>query len=162
MCGKARQWQRALDLLERCESAGIKPDVITYSSAISACQNAGRVGEAMALLEQSGYLVSRVGRLEIDLHGLTVSVGVSTVECWLLSLVVGVAVGWGLQMQNDLVIITGRGSHSVHGEARLQTATLRLLNHQLRPPLSASVDESNAGRVIVREADFKAWAMSLL
>ena len=88
--------------------------------------------------------------------------GVSPVECWLVSLVVDVALGWGLQMQNDLVIITGRGSHSVHGEARLQSATLRLLNHQLRPPLSARVDESNAGRVIVRETDFKAWTMSVL
>jgi pentatricopeptide repeat protein len=140
----------------------MKPDVIAYNSAIRACQNAGRVGEAMALVQKSGYLVSIDHSLEIDLHGLTVAVGVSTVECGLVSLVVGVALGWGLEMQNDLVIITGRGSHSVHGEARIQSATLGLLNHQLRPPLSASVDESNAGRVIVREADFKAWAMSVL
>ena len=111
----------------------------------------------MAVVERSGILVSRLGIPEIDLHGLTAAVAMSTLECWLLSLAFGGAFGLGVQMQGDLVIITGRGSHSQDGESRLQCATLRLLNHQLQPPLRASVDESNAGRVIVRVADFKEW-----
>ena len=156
-CEKGGQWQRALDLLERCESAGIKPNVITYSCVMSACQNAGRAGRAMAVAERSGFVMTRGGILEIDLHGLTAAVAMSTVECWLVSLAFGGAFGLGVQMQGDLVIITGRGSHSQDGEARLQSAMLRLLNHQLQPPLRASVDESNAGRVIVRAADFEDW-----
>jgi hypothetical protein len=54
------------------------------------------------------------------------------------------------------VIITGRGSRSEDGEARLKYVTLRLLNQQLQPTLRACVDESNAGRVMVQEADFEA------
>ena len=116
----------------------------------------------MAVAERCGSVVNRLGRPEIDLHGLTAVVAVSTVECWLVSLAFGGAFGLGVQMQGELVIITGRGSHSGDGEARLQSETLRLLNHQLQPPLRASVDESNAGRVIVREADFKAWARAAI
>ncbi len=151
------QWQRALDLLERCESAGIKPDVITYNLAISAFQNAGQTSDAMVLMERSGGMVDTEGRPEIDLHGLTAAVAVSAVECWLVSLAIVDALGLGRRLPNNLVIITGRGSHSKDGEARLQNVTLRLLNHQLQPTLRASVDESNAGRVIVRLADFEAW-----
>ena len=161
-CGKARQWERACDLLERCESAGIKPNMITYSSAISVCQNAGRTRDAMVLLERSAEVVDREGRPEIDLHGLTAAVAVSAVECWLASLAVGVALGLGRSLPNILVIITGRGSHSDDGDARLRNVMLRLLNHQLQPALRASVDDCNAGRVIVRKADLEAWARAAI
>ena len=90
------------------------------------------------------------------------AVAVSAVECWLVSLVVGEALGLGRPLPNNLVIITGRGSHSDDGDARLRNVTLRLLNHQLQPGLRASVDESNAGRVIVRKADLEAWARAAL
>ncbi len=36
--------------LERCESAGVNPDVITYSSAISACEKGGQWQRALDLL----------------------------------------------------------------------------------------------------------------
>ncbi len=38
-------------MLERCESAGIKPNVITYSSAISARKKGGELQRALVLLE---------------------------------------------------------------------------------------------------------------
>ena len=116
----------------------------------------------MVLLERSAGMGDTEGRPEIDLHGLTTAVGVSAVECWLVSLAVGEVLGLGLPLPNKLVIIMGRGSHSHDGHARLRNVTLRLLNHQLQPPLAASVADSNAGRVIVRKADFEAWARLLL
>ncbi len=116
----------------------------------------------MVLLERSAGSLGTEGRPEIDLHGLTAAVAVSAVECWLVSLAVGEALGLGRPLPNNLVIITGRGSHSDDGDARLRNVTLRLLNHQLQPGLRASVDASNAGRVIVHKADLEAWVRAAL
>ena len=116
----------------------------------------------MVLMERSGGMVDTEGRPEIDLHGLTAAVAVSAVECWLVSLAIGDALGLGRRLSNNLVIITGRGSHSEDGAARLRNVTLRLLNDQLQPGLRASVDASNAGRVIVHKADLEAWTRAAL
>jgi hypothetical protein len=89
-------------------------------------------------------------------------VAATVVERWLVSLAVGEALGLARPLPNMLVIITGRGSHSEDGEARLQYVTLRLLNHQLQPTLRASVDESNIGRVIVHRTDFEVWARAAI
>ena len=113
----------------------------------------------MDLLERYANMAVIVGKPQIDLHRLTAAVAVSTVECWLVSLVVS---SLRLPLKKHLVIITGRGSHSGDGEALLQSVTLRLLNHQLQPPLIATVDDSNAGRVIVRSADFEAWVRAAI
>ncbi len=116
----------------------------------------------MVLLERSASLVGTEDSAEIDLHGLTAAVAVSALQRWLVSLAVGEALGLGRPLPNKLVIITGRGRHSEDGEARLQCVTLRLLNHQLQPTLSASVHESNAGRVVVRKDDFQAWVRAAI
>lgn len=37
LCQRAGQWQRAMDIFRRMETAGVKADVVAYNSAIAAC-----------------------------------------------------------------------------------------------------------------------------
>ena len=37
LCQKAGEWQRAMDIFRRMETADIKADVVAYNSAIAAC-----------------------------------------------------------------------------------------------------------------------------
>lgn len=41
-CGKGRQWQRAVGLLDVMREKGIAPDLISYNAAIDACGKGGR------------------------------------------------------------------------------------------------------------------------
>jgi pentatricopeptide repeat protein len=51
--GKAGAWERALALLGELRAAGARPDVVTYSSLIAACQACGgRWQTALALLDE--------------------------------------------------------------------------------------------------------------
>lgn len=49
---RGKLWTRALQLLERMESDGIKPDGFSYSSAISCCGADGRWEEALELIDR--------------------------------------------------------------------------------------------------------------
>jgi pentatricopeptide repeat protein len=49
-CARAREWQRAVALLERMEKRGIEPTVISYNTAISACAKGGQWRRAIKLL----------------------------------------------------------------------------------------------------------------
>jgi pentatricopeptide repeat domain-containing protein 1 len=52
-CEKARQWEKALALLQEVKKRkGIEPDEYTYSAAISACEKGGQWEQALALLEE--------------------------------------------------------------------------------------------------------------
>ena len=42
VCGRAKQWKVALQLLKRMEQRKMYPEVVTFSAAISACGNAGQ------------------------------------------------------------------------------------------------------------------------
>ena len=51
-CDKAKQWQRAVELLESMEvGAGIKPNEFHYSGAISACAKSGMSNVALQLFD---------------------------------------------------------------------------------------------------------------
>jgi pentatricopeptide repeat domain-containing protein 1 len=49
-CERAKQWQKALELLERTIALGLKPDVITFNTAISALAKGGEWQTALSLL----------------------------------------------------------------------------------------------------------------
>lgn len=49
-CAKAKQWKKALSLLEEMQAAGIEPSQVTYSVTISACGNGGQWQRALDLL----------------------------------------------------------------------------------------------------------------
>ncbi|CAK0895180.1 unnamed protein product [Prorocentrum cordatum] len=49
---RARQWMPALRLLDEMKAKGIPPDVITYSTLISACEKGKQTGRALELFEQ--------------------------------------------------------------------------------------------------------------
>ena len=50
--GRAREPQRALELLEEMKSRSVEPDVISFSAAISACGAGGQWERALELLEE--------------------------------------------------------------------------------------------------------------
>jgi pentatricopeptide repeat domain-containing protein 1 len=51
-CEKARNWKRALSLLEEAQQKGINPTAITYNAAISACAKGKQWEMALSLLEE--------------------------------------------------------------------------------------------------------------
>jgi pentatricopeptide repeat protein len=51
-CGKASQWERALELLSEMRERGLEPDMITYSVAISACEKGSQKERALELLSE--------------------------------------------------------------------------------------------------------------
>ena len=55
VCGKAGQWQRALELLDDMAARwGVQPDVVSFNTVISACGRAGEWGRAVACLVPGG------------------------------------------------------------------------------------------------------------
>jgi pentatricopeptide repeat domain-containing protein 1 len=46
------QWEKALALLDKMDSRGIKPEVISYSVAMSACEKGGKREEARERLRE--------------------------------------------------------------------------------------------------------------
>ena len=46
------QWEKALDLLQEMTSNGIKPNVISYNTAISACEKGNQWEKALDLLQE--------------------------------------------------------------------------------------------------------------
>ena len=50
-CEKAKQSEKALELVEEMQQKGLEPDVITYNAAISACEKAKQIEQALELLE---------------------------------------------------------------------------------------------------------------
>ncbi len=50
-CSKGQQWQCALGLLGRMQSASVPAAVITYNAAISACEKGRQWQRALELLE---------------------------------------------------------------------------------------------------------------
>ena len=51
-CEKAKQCDKAMELLEEMRQKGMEPDVITYSEAISACEKAKQAERASELFEE--------------------------------------------------------------------------------------------------------------
>ena len=57
-CGKCKQLERALSLLENMQQRGIEPGAISYGAVISACEKGGQWELAESLLQeqqQSSY-----------------------------------------------------------------------------------------------------------
>jgi pentatricopeptide repeat domain-containing protein 1 len=51
-CIKSGSWERAISLLEKMRVAGISPDKVSFSAAISACEKSGQWKQAMALMRE--------------------------------------------------------------------------------------------------------------
>ena len=51
VCGRVRNWERALELLGEMRQHGLEPNVITYNAAISACAKGSQWGHALELLD---------------------------------------------------------------------------------------------------------------
>ena len=60
-CDKAKQWQRAVQLLEGMEAAGVKPNEYHFSSAIAACAKCNQTDAAMRLPVSGIYKIKGVG-----------------------------------------------------------------------------------------------------
>ena len=52
MTADDRRWMQAHGLLDEMRSAGVTPDVYSYSSAISACEKGGELTRALDLLRE--------------------------------------------------------------------------------------------------------------
>ena len=50
--GRSRQWERALSLLDEMRECGVTPNAISFSAAISACENGGKWERSLSLLDE--------------------------------------------------------------------------------------------------------------
>jgi len=65
MCEKGGRWERALELFEEVKKhSRMEPNIITYSTTISACEKGGQWERALELLEE----VKKHPRMEPDLY----------------------------------------------------------------------------------------------
>ena len=55
LCQRAGQWQRAMDIFRRMETAGVKADVVAYNSAIAACAKGLDWEQAWAVFASMPY-----------------------------------------------------------------------------------------------------------
>jgi pentatricopeptide repeat domain-containing protein 1 len=51
-CAQARNWKKALQLLEEMQAKGVEPNVFTYNATTSACEKGGQWEKALQLLEE--------------------------------------------------------------------------------------------------------------
>jgi pentatricopeptide repeat domain-containing protein 1 len=71
VCAKARQWKKALELLQEMDIQGIQPDVFCYNAAISACEKGGKwekkwaTGALHLMLSPSAQLSKHVLQHEV-------------------------------------------------------------------------------------------------
>lgn len=50
-CGRAQQWEKALELLVTMEERGLVPTLISYSAAIGACKTGQQYAKALELVQ---------------------------------------------------------------------------------------------------------------
>ena len=56
-CEKSADWSAALQVLDDMKAAGVRPNVVCYNAAISACEKARQCDRALELLEELEHLL---------------------------------------------------------------------------------------------------------
>lgn len=51
-CEKARNWEKAIELLNEMQSRGVEPTVMSFNATISACEKGGQAEKALALFAE--------------------------------------------------------------------------------------------------------------
>ena len=50
-CGRSGEWQKSLELFREMQEKGLKPDVVSFNTAIDACARAKQYQKALDLLQ---------------------------------------------------------------------------------------------------------------
>lgn len=159
------QWQLALCALEDMQCSWLTIDSGVYASAVQACASTGKVSAALELYRNAfacGALshekASEPGVIVLHDHCLEVSL--TAMHAVLLDLLCRPDGGPRNSMQ-DLVIVTGRGSHSKSGQSRLASALAQFLSEEFSPPLALVpfVDGTvrNPGRWVIPADSLQRW-----
>jgi len=167
LCRENGEWRVNIQLLHRARRREVTPLVDLYAQAIGACEDAGRVDDALQLyalaLEDGAFKHWHADEpFSLDLHGFSQPCAAAAVRYVLQHEL-------GNYIPSDLKIITGRGSHSEDGVSRLQPRIEQLLSQELEPPLKydfssrLSCDQSgcswiaNDGCLVVEVHDLFKW-----
>mmetsp|Transcript_22893 Transcript_22893/g.72018 ORF Transcript_22893/g.72018 Transcript_22893/m.72018 type:complete len:369 (-) Transcript_22893:77-1183(-) len=171
-CGEARWWAEALSLLSSMEDwrqgETTGPDESCPAARASSwemCERtvrvllaAGHLPEGMALFREAVErgLVDVRHEWEsgvLDLHDLSLEAAEAAVCDELLRR------SHAGNVRRDLVVVTGRGSHSPRGHSVVQTTVLGMLREEAG--LDAMVDSRVAGRVRVKAGSLWRFALGL-
>ncbi|CAJ1371232.1 unnamed protein product [Effrenium voratum] len=139
-CTSGGVWQAALQLLQRVQALDLSPDKELLERAIAPILNADRLEEALVVYREGlarGLLQARRGPAMLDLHDFSLEAAQVAICEELLQL-----------QQGDLVIITGRGSHSREGGLPMQPPLWEWL---VQLGLSVCQEPQNPGRLRVAE-----------
>lgn len=149
-CGQTARWQWCLQLFD-----DMVPDLITCNEVVQALFSVGEVAKALALYREivftgvcSPWHTEEGGVL--DLHRFQVHVAQVAVMAALMDL----AAEGPFEDQADLVVVSGRGSHSVDGEAILTPTLLSWV----RKDLGFTCRIIIAGRWSISTSDLRRWA----
>jgi pentatricopeptide repeat protein len=170
-CEKGGAWVEALDLYERMlETESFKPNVVTMNSLMEALDNAGQKelqqsmyseGVEEGLVDPWNWTKNKAGEpiLALDLHTFSAPMAKAAIrkimDSWLDE-----KDNTGGGLSGDLVIITGKGKHSVHLPVLQRVTKCVLLEYGIK----AEIDKSNNGRIVVTTADLmecfsgKSWS----
>ena len=170
-CEKGGAWVEALDLYERMlETKSFKPNVVTMNSLMEALDNAGQKeiqqsiyseGVGQGLVDPWRWTKNKAGEpiLALDLHTFSAPMAKAAIrkimDSWLDE-----KDNTGGGLSGDLVIITGKGKHSVRLPVLQRVTKCVLLEYGIK----AEIDKSNHGRIVVTTADLmecfsdKSWS----
>ena len=168
-CEKGGAWVEALDLYERMLESPFKPNVVTINSMIQALDKADQKELAQSIYDEGLELglfdpwketINDKGEsiVALDLHTFSESMASAairkTMNTWLDE-----KDSTGI-LNDDFVIITGKGKHST-SQPVLQRAAKEVL---LQFGIKAKIDKSNSGRLVVCKQelldcfDDKSWS----
>lgn len=122
--------------------------------------SSGHLPSAAISQDSRGMLEEDIGRLQLDLHGMSAAVAHAAVR---VSLQKEIVVGSSSskdspRWKRDVLIITGRGRRS--GEPLkpiLRPEVQRMLTEEFYPPLTSMSLPKNMGALLVPHADIDAW-----
>ncbi|GKY92198.1 hypothetical protein MPSEU_000191000 [Mayamaea pseudoterrestris] len=157
-CEKGGAWVEALEIYERMKAYGgikLQPSIVTIGSLILAFDKAGQKelaqiaydeGRASGAFNPWRMTIGANGeRIKaLDLHRFNTAMARTAIRSYLESLL---AKGSSNVIEEDLVIVVGKGKHS-SDEPVLASAACRLLKNEYK--IAPAIDDSNPGRVIIR------------
>lgn len=164
-----KQWQLALCALEDMQCSWLTIDSGAYASAVQVCASTGQVSLALELYRDAfacGALTheSRSEPGVVILHDHCLEVSLTAVHAVLLDvLCTSTATGEETRRnpRQDLIVLTGRGSHNSSGHSRVASALAQFLSEEFSPPLDlvpfVKDTRRNPGRWVIPAESLQRW-----
>jgi pentatricopeptide repeat protein len=184
----------ALEVYDGMRRAGYAPNNLQFQELTAAAAEVALRRADTKLQQQVARMCGIISCTKADLHGMSVYEARAAVLCMLSLLqtqsltppataaaaVINATTTTDSKvprpLDQDVVIITGRGQHSLDGEAKIKAAVLKLLRYELSIPVisyddddddddnnnNSSIRKRNAGRLVIPRQAADDWLKARL